>query len=708
MSKLYNLIDWRLDAILPEFANNKKFEDIVKDLCHETENTDAQFKALKEPVYNLNLGGIVVVMGLPIVDREKSAKLQALFYQKLFPSAKVSQDDVEDFQFEWAADGGLSTGNAIIKFKEEEKAIRVTKELNGVLLPPKFTLTFLTLNEMEEAVSSYKRDDDIQLIKQSDLMGHLADNKALEKVSFATSHPKKAILELFNYDYYDRSIGKQGVIEVSFVPNSLCFSESGNLLVAIMGNHFEVYGGRDHQLLRKFHHKLVSQVRFSRRDRMAISFNGPSDLRYGSENLIVWNVMTGDKVRSFQVSSLFHFESFQFSYSEKYLSGVVKSTSNNANLVCVYELPGCQLLMDSDTKERTPLPVEGVLALSWAPKRDALFVAGAKDTKSELAIWEIPQKARIPWMAIPYKVDSVLVKWGEHEKSILVDMVTYNKKKAENVVQLATVDWLRRQCYVNMLVLEESTEKSEFVVSPNGLFFTVMTPQKVGCNFHFYAVEEKNKSAVAVPLYQLNHQNMKYVTFSPFSNFLVLYNESKIWFAEIKKAKDKSQFKLIREVDQRVEPNSAVWTPCGRFVSFAVKNGDLFAFSLFDFIGRLIYSQDMRDVKFFAVRPTNFAKETVWPQKRRDEIANRVAMKNSEATEEDKKIRHQRKHQAGLKQNEGYEKLQKYLDEKWKIWQELEAIRVAKLGRADNAPVEKVIVVRVDKTETLEEIEDKN
>lgn len=707
MRHLYDLVDWKLETVLPEFANNPKFEEIIKELSNETEAQDAQFKALREPVYDLNMGGIVVVTGLPIVDKEKSVKLRALFETKLIPSAGLVASDLEDFQFEWASEGGLSTGTAILRFKDEEKAKRVAERLNGVLLPPKFTLTVLTLAEFEDMKESLKNKTDIPVISHSSLIDRFSSADSFEKVSFAISNPRRPVIDLWNYDYYDRTLAVDKSVECSFVPSDVSFSDSGNFLVAILGNHFEMYGGSDFQLLRKFAHKHVSKVKISKNDKYAISYNGPADVKFGSDNIIVWNLLTGEKIRSFQAPTALTFDTFQFSDSENFICGVVKSATDGIDLAAVYELPSCQLLLDpsdSEGKRRTPLPVEGVMSVCWAPKRDALFVAGSKAGKSDLAIWEVPARKRIPWMAVPYEITTINAKWGENEKSLLVSFVAQNRKKAENIVQLATLDWMKRQCYVSMLSLEGTTEKSEFVVSPNGLSFAVLTPQKVGLNFHFYLISEKNKSAVASPLYQLNHQTMKYVSFSPFSNFLVVYNEQKIWFAEIKSIGGKSEFKLIREAEQRTRPNSAIWTPCGRFVSFASRNNELLNLTIFDSIGRQVLSQDLRDVKSLVVRPSNFAYMSVLSKDQREKIAAQVAKLSQEATKEDKRIRNERKHLANLKQTHGFEKLQKYLLEKWRIWEETKSALKERLGEQS---LEQVVIVRVDKTETLDEIEDK-
>jgi uncharacterized protein with WD repeat len=707
MRRLYDVVDWKIESIVPEMAENKKFDEFLKELAKEAEVADPQFKTLKEPAYNLNLGGIIVVLGFPPVDKEKEPRLRGLIDQKLLPTAGVTAEDVEELEFEWSTETGKTTGTAIIKFREEEKAMKVAEALNGVKVPPSFVLTALTLNEFEEAVAYYKTPEDLRVINHADLLAHHETNREFERVNFASTDPAKNILKLWHYSYYDKKLILDSSIQCSFIPRDIFYSDSGNLLAAVVGNQVEIYGGRENSRLRCFQHKYVSRIKFSRKDKYVMTFNGPADVKFGSENLIVWNFLTGDKVRSFQVNSMFHFESFQFSFSEKFLCAVVKDARTLTNQVGVYELPTCHLLTDGDSKDRTYLPVEGVLAIHWAPRRDALFVASSGTHKADLTIWEIPDRRRIPWMAITYKVDSIQAQWGEHEKSIVVKMTSYSKKKIEHTIQLATIDWRNRQCYVSMLPLSDANEKTEFVVSPNGLYFAVLSPQKIGTNFNFFAVEEKDKSMKAEPIYHLAAQNMKWVSFSPFSNFLVLYNETRTWFAEIRQRGHKHEFKLIREVEQRAQPNGAVWTPCGRFVSFSVKSDELFNVVLYDFIGRKMCFQDLRDIRSFKVQSLNMAKETVWPQKKKDELMARVTEKNTDATKEDKRIRRDRKAIANMKKVEGFDRLKKYLEGKQRVWEELEDLRKEKLAAfVDVSAAEKAVVVRVDKTEVLEEIED--
>jgi len=82
MRRLYDVVDWKIESIVPEMAENKKFDEFLKELAKEAEVADPQFKTLKEPAYNLNLGGIIVVLGFPPVDKEKEPRLRGLIDQK--------------------------------------------------------------------------------------------------------------------------------------------------------------------------------------------------------------------------------------------------------------------------------------------------------------------------------------------------------------------------------------------------------------------------------------------------------------------------------------------------------------------------------------------------------------------------------------------------------------------------------------------------
>jgi hypothetical protein len=305
-------------------------------------------------------------------------------------------------------------------------------------------------------------------------------------------------------------------------------------------------------------------------------------------------------------------------------------------------------------------------------------------------------------MSIPFKIDNVQVKWGEHEKSVIVCMSTFHKKRIENTIQLATVDWLKRQCYVNIMSIEKVNDKLDLLVAPNGLFFAIVFPQKIGSHLHFYAVEEKNKSMSDVLLFKLQNQTMKCVSFSPFSSHIVIYNENKIWFAEIKQIDARHEFKLIREVDQKSELNSAQWSQCGRFVGFASHVNNCYYFSLFDFIGRNVFSNSLRDVKGLYFRPSNFAKYSVVSTQLKNEIRARIESDIASLNIADQTVRSQKKHLAKMRENEGFDRLLKYLKDKEDIWHFFTSN-----SHSVSDGAEMVRVFRIDKEELIEEIEHK-
>ena len=128
-----------------------------------------------------------------------------------------------------------------------------------------------------------------------------------------------------------------------------------------------------------------------------MSFNNPEKTKI-SENLIIWDFYTKEKLRIFNLKSNLT-SSFQFSPDSNYVSGIREI--NNENFLFVYELPSMKVIEDPKTKERSQLPVANPISCYWANTKNELAVLSIKDTsansKAEIAIYNIPTRTKINW-----------------------------------------------------------------------------------------------------------------------------------------------------------------------------------------------------------------------------------------------------------------------------------------------------------------------
>ena len=268
------------------------------------------------------------------------------------------------------------------------------------------------------------------------------------------------------------------------------------------------------------------------------------------------------------------------------------------------------------------------------------------------------------------------------------------------------MDWAKQQCYVMMVTPEQFNDKSEVTASPNSLFFCVLTPQKIGSQFEIFAVEEKNKSASCSSLYKLQGHTMKHVLFNPFSTALVLYNEQKVWFCEIKQVNKRPQFKLIREIEHRVSANSVFWSGCGRFVCFGSMTSSTYNLHMFDFIGRQVHREYLRDIKHFVIKPSSMAKQVSLTAKDQEELDRAVAANFNAFVDQDRKLRKKKKLDVEEGASQSFSRLVEYLRKKKELWESLSELRMAAEHNQEEDATEWAKVVRIDKDEVLEEIED--
>lgn len=287
---------------LDYYRSQSDYEEIKKFLSSEPVEIDEA--AL--PAFKPDFSSIIIVDNLPVVNREKMAKLITVLF-KLY--SQVDAIAEEDIYMPFNDAENTSLGCCTVTFPSRESAEKAITLTQGYVLGKN---TF--------KVNRYGELDVLDKITENDQPPELKDFNPRPNCSswlkdeqvrdmFAIRYGRETEVDWFNTTANEaptvvyngereRSTGKVWCeMQVEWSPN-------GTYFVTFHGPGVKVWGGSDFQPLGKFMHPKVEEISFSPDENYLITYRTHEQHNLdANEAIIVWDVRTGLKVRSFPLRS---------------------------------------------------------------------------------------------------------------------------------------------------------------------------------------------------------------------------------------------------------------------------------------------------------------------------------------------------------------------------------------------------------------------
>ena len=122
-----------------------------------------------------------------------------------------------------------------------------------------------------------------------------------------------------------------------------------------------------------YEHPEVKQVEVSPNEKFILSFNGTITEAPNTENYIIWNLRTGEKIRTFKAERLEGWGSFQWSPNSEYLSRLNEVSPGTEELqVSVYKMPLCDMITNEEGKKKS-IKVPGLQRMGWVDNSKTLI-----------------------------------------------------------------------------------------------------------------------------------------------------------------------------------------------------------------------------------------------------------------------------------------------------------------------------------------------
>ncbi|KAJ5540315.1 Eukaryotic translation initiation factor 3 subunit B [Penicillium frequentans] len=474
------------------------FDTLSEQDLHEEEEEEIDFSDLKEQFdvkLDEGLDTFVVIDGLPVVPEDSRQKLIKFLLRKLNSVGQASEDAV----FMPVTDKGMTEGFAFVEYETPEQAVAAVKQLHGVPLDKKHTLSVNKLMDIERYGREGRIEDEyvepqVEAFKEKEhLRSWMGDSQARDQ--FALYRNDKVGVFWNNKSNPPRERRRSRTLDTTLRP------------MVPQGNNSP--------------HPFVQLVEFSPLEGYLTTWSsrpiqveeGQPILTYEEDgkNIIVWDIETGKPLRSFVSHDLaagpadegevapkkkVQWPAFKWSADEKYVARMLQGQS-----ISIYELPNMNLL------NKTSVKIEGVNDFEWSPA--TVTRDGVKQYEQLLCFWtpEIGSNpARVAMMSVPSKeivrtrnlfnVSDVKLHWQSQGAYVCVKVDRHSKSKKSMATNLEIFRVKEKGVPVEVVDNLRDTVIN-FAWEPNGSRFVAITTEKKGStagNFKLVRTVEKKTS----------------------------------------------------------------------------------------------------------------------------------------------------------------------------------------------------------------------
>lgn len=446
---------------------------------------------------------------------------------------------------------------AFVEYETPEQAIAATKALHGTALDKKHVLAVNKLTDIDRYGREGRIDDEYHaphiddFAEKDHLRWWLADPKCRDQMVMYRGenvgvhwNKKKDPPEII--------VDRQHWTEI-FVQ----WSPMGTYLATMHARGVQLWGGPKWSRQTRFPHPVCNMIDFSPGEKyittwsfkpIEVAEDDPIlSIEEDGKNYIIWDVVTGKPLRSFQTHDIpvpvseggepplkkkIPWPAFKWSADDKYVARMLEGQS-----ISVYELPKMSLL------DKTSVKIEGVKDFEWAPATAQR--EGVKSYEQLLCYWtpEIGSNpAKVGLMSIPSKeivrtrnlfnVTDAKLHWQSQAAYVCVKVDRHSKSKKSLATNLEIFRVREKGVPVEVVDSIKDTVIN-FAWEPKGDRFVLITTAEV-------------VAATAVPP----------------KTAVSFFCPEKIKGAGV------GNFKHIRTIEKK-NSNAIYWSPKGRFVVVA-------------------------------------------------------------------------------------------------------------------------------------------
>merc|ERR1712166_239646 len=280
---------------------------------------------------------IIGVDNLPQIPEAKKDKLLTVINKIVSKAGSINENSVvgEKGMHMPFGDDGVSLGFIYIEMAAPIAAQDAQRVLDGYALDKKHEFKCYLFSDYKQFLhtpDTYTAPVPPEFEDQGDVSSHLMDQQARDQYVIRYGNTTEVI-----WNDREKPIANLHEPRPDWTEKFVTWSPNGTYLLTVFERGVLLWGGPGFQRLQKFAHQGVSEVDFSPGERYLCTWSG--DVTGEDENLLVWDVKTGEVQRGFSTTrTLPQWPIFHWSADQKF---VMRQGDEDGSISC-FKLPSMQ------------------------------------------------------------------------------------------------------------------------------------------------------------------------------------------------------------------------------------------------------------------------------------------------------------------------------------------------------------------------------
>ncbi|CAF2492557.1 unnamed protein product [Rotaria sp. Silwood2] len=562
----------------PDFSEEYYGSDLPDDvLCPEL--------MAERPKEHESLNNIIVVDNLPKVDQVKLEKLKAVI-SKVYSKIGVCRNEYYPLDEE-----GKTKGYGFFEFQNEQMAVEAVKQTDGYRLDKNHTFSVNLMSEFDRLTQVPPEPVDT-----GNLFSWLAEPDAVDEFAVQSDDPKKTTI-------YANALSQPIVLEdrSKWTENNFVWSPKGTYLASFHEQGIAFWGGKEFRQVQRFAHRGVNYIDFSPGERYLVTMSPRPN---NPETFIVWDIVTGQKKRSFPLDQ--HFSQgpsyFKWSFQDQYFA------KQGPDGIYMYDKESFQLV------DKKPFKMPSLADFQWSPTDNRLAYWTAEDgnVPARLVLAEINgvklEEVRSKTL---FNVIDCKLCWQKRGDYLVGKVDRYTKKSGEKnnpkysgLIYNFEIFHMREK-NVPLDTLEVKEMIQSFAIEPVGHKLVVITGEGLRTNVTFYKMGQGQRSG-KMEILKVITQAVTTAIWAPNGQYVVL--------AAMKTGQtaggqlifvDASDMSIMSK-QEHPDLSDVEWDPTGRYVTSYVNLWSAkrdHSFKIWTFQGNLVFEKSVEKLVAFHWRP---------------------------------------------------------------------------------------------------------
>jgi len=561
------------DSLAASGYSEEQYDEIEAYLSDDNEeDMIAASEKANDGGVRANFQKVIVVDGIPLAPESKKAKLEGLL-NKVFGQFGTIQENGLAIPFALTRsmnkktgveeDRNMSCGFAFVAFEKAESASKAVSLADGFKLDNKHTFRVCMYTDLDKyrnwadkytepempafkpplAFKSWLTDPDVRdqyVIRQGN------ETKVMWNEGMVVNTTEE------NQVAYDGA--RQRAKGRSWCEMYVAWSPLGTYLATFHRQGIVLWGGPEFTEVSRYAARGVQHMIFSPRERYIVTWNGV-DNNKDKEALIIWDVSTGKKMRSFAVAPGAQWPILTWSHDDKYFSRGTKDG------ICVFETPSMKMM------EKKPIRASGMKDYRWSPGNNYIsYWAPEVDQKPARVVLLDPVRRVEVRSKNLYNVSDVKLHWQEKGDFLCAQVLRHTKSKKTTFSNLE-IFRMRDANFPNEII-EFKDKLIHFSFAPKGCRFGVIHGNNELRNkVSFYDLGAVKGGSKVKNMYTEDDKQANMIKWSPNGNSVILAGLSDIsgklefWDVEERMSTNTTEHFMCNDIQ---------WDPSGRIVATVV------------------------------------------------------------------------------------------------------------------------------------------